>query len=236
MIEFKAENIYIIGDTHNFKNPYELLAKHYKFKNFIMIHVGDIGVGVDAINIDKSVAEQLNEYCIENNGIFIGIRGNHDDPSLFGEQSVLNQSNVHFVSDYTYMKINNKVCLFAGGAISIDRIDREIGVDYWIDEPFKLPENYIELPQCDVLITHSSPINFQPNDGLGRIRGVLEKDPPLKNELIKERDLIQRLVDHINCSQVYYGHFHEVFSEYVEGVYARCLDINEVLDVTYNFI
>lgn len=233
MIEHNSDNIYFIGDTHEL--DFVDVLEHYKLKDFILIHVGDTGTGFSKFSVDQARVGFLQKYCNENNGQIFLIRGNHDDPKYFVENSPLSSSRVTFLPDYTYLKINGKVCLFVGGAISIDRQDRMLGEDYWQDEIFVLSENYNELPQCDVLVTHSSPLSCPPMDGLSRISGWFKNDPTLKEELIKERLDIEKLYLHVNCAQLYYGHFHMTSSYYDHGCFHRCLDINEIVDVTRNF-
>lgn len=233
MIEHNADNIYFIGDTHDLN--FVSILDHYKLKDFILIHVGDTGTGFNKFSVDQARVGFLQKYCNENNGQIFLIRGNHDDPKYFIEKSPLSSSRVTFLPDYTYLKINGKVCLFVGGAISIDRTYRTSGIDYWADEPFILNENYAELPQCDVLVTHSSPTCCFPNDGFSRIAGWLKEDPALRPLLIEERQNIEKLYDHVNCSQLYYGHFHDTQSHYFNGCWHRCLNINEIFDATYEF-
>ena len=109
---------------------------------------------------------------------------------------------------------------------------RTEGIDYWKDEGFVLPQDYQELPPCDVLITHSAPSDVLEYEDLTRISGWFKNDPSLKEELIEERRLIRKLYEHVNCSNNWFGHFHAVSSVRIDGTWFRGLDINEVLDIT----
>ena len=237
MEELRAENVYVIGDTHSLL--FRSILEHYQLKDFILIHVGDVGVGFtekkpsyNHFNFDKKLIGHLDSYCKENNGRILIIRGNHDLPSAFIENSPYNTEFVKFLPDYTYKLINGKVFLFVGGAISIDRQLRTEGIDYWKDEGFFLPKDCQELPQCDVLITHCPPQDAMEYEDLNRISGWFKNDPMLKEELIEERRLIRKLSEHVNCSHVFYGHMHVTSSIRMDGTWFRGLDINEVLDVT----
>jgi len=230
MEELQAENIYLISDTHTLS--FADILEHYKLKNFVLCHCGDIAIGFGAFHKDLKCIKELNDYCKVNNGIVIITRGNHDLPSVFIEDSPYNTEFVKFLPDYTYKLINGKVFLFAGGAISIDRQLRTEGIDYWKDEGFVLPKDYQELPPCDVLITHCPPQDAMEYEDLHRISGWFKNDPTLKEELIEERRNIRKLSNHVNARCVFAGHMHVTSSIRIDGTWFRGLDINEVLDVT----
>jgi hypothetical protein len=235
MTEYQADNIYFIGDTHTLAFFHKL--EEFDFKDFILIHVGDAGEGFAGCEYnDRHDLARLNEFCTKNNGRILIVRGNHSNPAFYRPDHWSTEfDKITFVPDYTYLNINGKICLFVGGAISIDRTQRIAGIDYWEDEVFVLREDYTQLPQCDVLVTHSSPISAYPNDGLAAIKHWLDRDPPLREELIEERKNIQLLFDHVYCNKLFYGHFHHSASIYSEGCYMRCLNIDEIFDATYEF-
>ena len=231
MEELRAENILLFGDSHTL--DFVCILEHYKLENFIMIGVGDHGeMGSDRTN--EKYLNFLQKYCTLHNGRILITRGNHSNPAFFTEQHWANKnySKISFLPDYTYKVINGKVFLFAGGAVSIDRQLRTEGVDYWKNEGFFLPKDYQELPQCDVLITHSPPQDAMEYEDLNRISGWFKNDPMLKEELIEERRLIRKLSEHSNARCVFYGHMHITSSVRVDGTWFRGLDINEVLDIT----
>jgi len=230
--ELTASHVFVCGDTHTLN--FLSIIEHYNLKNFILIHVGDIGTGFDSRQLDDYTLDELNEYCRINNGRILAIRGNHDDPAAFTSNSRYNREFIEFIPDYTYRTINGKVFLFVGGATSIDRTQRIVGKSYWIDEKFVLPDTYESLAPCDVLVTHSAPLDVYPSDGLSRIAGWFKLDPTLKEELIEERTLIRKLYETVHPSINLYGHFHASVSERIDGTWFRCLDINEILDITHD--
>jgi predicted phosphodiesterase len=231
-MNFSADNIYAIGDTHTL--DYVDILTHYDFCNFVLIHMGDAGEGFDSRSLDESRIDALISFCEERNGHILTVRGNHSNPEFYKPGHWASKSDrVQFVPDYTYHTINGSKFLFVGGATSIDRAQRTVGFDYWLDEGFALPDDYINtLASCDVLVTHSCPIAAPPHDGLSRISGWFRDDPTLREELIAERQKIQQLYEQVNPKINLYGHFHETLSERIDGTWFRCLDINEVLDIT----
>lgn len=231
MREIVADNIYALGDTHTL-NFVDIL-QHYEIKDFVLIHVGDAGEGFGHITTDKYDLDRIHKYLEENNGQLLVVRGNHSDTSFYRPNHWTSvYKKITFVPDFTYYRINGSVFLLAGGATSIDRVTRIVGEDYWVDEKFVLPEQLESLEQCDVLITHSTPLIAFPNDGFANIAGWFKNDPTLKEELIKEREDIQKLYEQVNPKAVVYGHFHKTVSEYIDGTWFRCLDINELIDLS----
>lgn len=234
MIKLESENIYLIGDTHGLR--FIDLLKHYGIKDFILIHVGDAGEGFQHTASDRYDVDRLDKYCAENNGQILVVRGNHSDPAFYHKSHWSSSfSRITFVPDYSYYTINGKVFLFVGGATSIDRVVRIENKSWWRGETFILPDDYPTLDNCDVLITHSSGSSEYPVDGLSRISGWFKNNPTLKEDLIAERNNIQKLYDHVNPSiGHWYGHFHFSSIEYnpTNGSIQRCLDINEVVDIS----
>lgn len=235
MEKLNAENVYCIGDTHTL--AFVSLLIHFKLKDFILIHVGDAGEGFSKnieFKVDNIYLDNLEDYCERHNGRILIVRGNHSNPEYYTDSHWTREKykRVTFVKDYTYLSINDNTFLFAGGAVSIDRNARFINHDYWADEGFNLPDNYTDLSVCDVLITHSVTIDAPPIGGLDRIAGWFKNDPSLRYELIEEREKIKKLVDQVKPKINLYGHFHNTYSERIEGTWFRGLDINELLDIT----
>lgn len=228
---YNKNSVYALGDTHSL--DFEVLLKHYNLKDFVLIHCGDAGEGFNQPFIDEFNLDCLEKYCEENDGDILIVRGNHSNPIFYKPNHwTTKYKRVTFVPDYTYYAINGKVVLFVGGATSIDRTLRTVNKDYWVNETFILRDDYKALPQADILVTHSCPLEAPPNDGLSKIAWYLKNDPALRDDLIKERQEISLLYKHVNPSNLFHGHFHESTSEYIDGTWFRCFDINELVDVT----
>lgn len=233
MEKFVTENLFILGDTHSLR--FEYLLRLHTLENFILIHVGDCGAGFEHTMVEVRYLDHIQKYCEKHNGRVFFTRGNHDDPECWKLDHTFNKifDRLEFVPDYTYKSINNNIFLFAGGAISIDRKFRTQGKDYWKDEVFVLPDDYETLPQCDVLITHSAGIHQPPYDGLTRIQDFFIKDAHLPDELIEERKLIEKLYYQVLPRKAHYwGHFHYPQNEFVNNTHWRCLNIDELADIT----
>lgn len=215
----------IVGDTHGNWDQIFSRLDQYSITNSYLIHVGDIGLGFVHPNKQNETLKLTNSRFKKRGIKFMGIRGNHDDPSFFrGDYSY---SNMDFLPDYTLRELNGEKFLFVGGAISIDRQCRVLGQSYWIDESFVLRTDLAQ--KCDVLITHSAPYWLGPFDKQG-IAGWCEKDKLLWDECYKERLELDELVKLCKPSRLYCGHFH--MSSWIDHreCYARILDINEIAE------
>lgn len=227
------DRIFVWGDCHN--SPGILLWKqtNYDIRNSLFINVGDFCIGINEPEYDYTMLRNLEmNLNLRNNDLWV-VRGNHDNPSVFRPETCgfYNNSRVKFLSDYTYRTVNGKKFLFVGGAISIDRKRSVEGLNYWKDENFVLHEDYKNLEKCDVLITHSAPLEAFPSDGFGRIQHWFIEDPSLPNEFIKEREDISTLFHIVEPKKCCYGHFHLSNFEQLRGCDMKCLDINELYEL-----
>lgn len=232
------ENIFAIGDTHSL--DFVDLLEYYVLDNFILIHVGDAGEGYGGQSLaDDYHLGQLEKYCEKNNGKILIVRGNHSNPDYYFPPHWTEKfKHISFVPDYTYLTLNDKKFLFVGGGLSIDRVRslqemRDGGfTSYWKNENFILPEFYHELPKCDVLVTHIPTTKTYPFVGFDRIRYYLLNDPPLEQELVEEKEKAYKLCQQVKPKLSLFGHWHTSHTEEIDGILYKCLDINEVVDLT----
>lgn len=197
--------ICILGDVHG---RYEFLkAKiiNAKLRNCCIICVGDLGIGfANSHDEELKALETLNSFFEKQNINFLSIRGNHDDPAYFNNNTKF--SHIELLPDYTTRVLNGETFLFAGGAHSIDRYRRQQENDkWWVDEPFVLKPELIK--DCDVLITHSAPTWLFPR----KLENYMfsPNDTTLVNDCIQEKYDIDLLLKKCNASRIYTGHFHE---------------------------
>lgn len=218
--------IYIIGDVHGdyrfLKNLIRMVSN--KDKTSLIIHVGDFGCGMVA----NSSQILLNQEANDHNVVIYTIRGNHDDPRYFTEGQ--SYKSLKFIPDYTYEKINGYTFAFVGGATSIDRHSRRMGIDLFEGEELRPGP----LRKADVLIAHTAPTYTAPIDSPYRLSQVIRaycSNPKfhdqLHHDLTKERRLMDDIVQGIEPAHLYYGHFHTSASGHENGMRWRLLHINE---------
>lgn len=228
-----AENVYGIGDTHSL--TFDGIMGHYEIENFILIHVGDCGMGFEFPSRDLDALSELNDYCEAHNGILIMIRGNHDRPQCW-ENTYFTEvfDRIKFAKDYDRYLINGKNVLFVGGAVSIDRTLRVPEISWFGGEEFWLADDYKYLDPCDVLVTHTRGKHQPPYEKYANQR-IIQRDHTLLDDLDEEAILVEKLYNQVKPKLHIWGHFHETTDMVVDDSRWRCLDINEVWDMTPMF-
>lgn len=232
------ESILMMGDIHG---DYFFLKRYLGIaKNSLLIQVGDFGLGFKQHVSENLMLEVINDICVENNNHLLVIRGNHDDPSAWEDGSDYNKelSNILFIPDYTHININEKDVLFVGGAVSVDRTIRSEGSSWWPDEVLKpIPD---KLKPCDILITHTCPsYHNKPCKVDEFLRGYVERDLDLLDDLVEERSLVDEIVEIVKPKLNVHGHFHNAVVSEKEFEWGVCkfqtLDISELLEFTKYF-
>ena len=217
--------IYILGDTHGHWLRFFQDVERLDIRDALVIHVGDVGVGFSSQEGEYTKLHNLNKKLAERNINMIAIRGNHDEPQYFSDNTTF--SHLELLRDYTTREINGEKFLFVGGAISVDRYYRSSGIDYWPEEAFVLDEE--KAQKCDVLITHTAPSWIGPSHHNGFCVQFFGNDPKLKEELGEEREKMNRLFELTRPNHLFCGHFHTSECKYNSGCWGRILDINELI-------
>jgi hypothetical protein len=236
--EINTGLVVLVGDTHGEYAALFRKIDHLKIRNSLLVSVGDNGLGFPGYN--ENYVLKINKEFKKRGIECLMIRGNHDRPDMFLGQNI--HSNFKLIPDYTVMKINGETWQFVGGAISVDRKSLEYngtptrieGKSYWSDEPFVLHEK--KAVECDVLITHTSPTWIGPNEKGAFVRSFYERDPHLRDELIKERKQMNELFNICRPKKAFFGHFHTSetvhYSNQKYCCLGRILDILEMVEYT----
>jgi len=255
VVEELQKGFIVIGDTHGNHRFISHRIKSLKLSNFILLHVGDFGVGFEK-NHHTELLElrRLNDTLASFNSHLYVIRGNHDDPNYFtGEH---NYSHLHLMPDYSVIDVNGDKILMVGGAVSIDRKQRKNdmlansvkGIDqpsYWYDEIFKLDVDKLkDLEDITYVVTHSCPKYVSPINDFNNHFGshgmlvehfVVEGDSTLKNDLNIEREDIATMYDILvqknKIKKWFYGHFHTSNAEYYGETDFITVNINQFYNV-----
>jgi len=232
-IKLNTSQLYLLGDIHA---KFDILEKYIELlpNDVAIIQVGDYGIGFKSFAEDYEQQFHINEKLANKNIKMFVIRGNHDDPSKFVEDSDMNFSYITFLPDYTTLEVNDKRILCVGGAISVDRADRIDKISYWIDEIFRLPDDMAAIStDYDILVTHASAKGMPPFT-TGNIRSYIVDDPKLEADLLQERNQILQLLRHLKqgpLTHMYFGHYHQYLAGRCEGVFYRGLMIGEMVSI-----
>lgn len=234
-------NIVTIGDIHGEFNKITFkINSQYNIRNSICIFCGDCGFGFHKPNYYNNVLKKINAILKKNNNHYIFLRGNHDNPSYFNDE--IKYTNIKLVSDYSTIKTPTKLCLLIGGGISIDRIIRNVNIDYWIDEKFIYDEEKLidlfqnnELDKVTHVFTHSNPDFCYPITN-ENIMSWLKSDITLLSDINIERENHSKIYEYLiknnhNIKEWLCGHYHESKFEYINNTKFRILDVDEVYNV-----
>lgn len=207
------------------------------------VQVGDFGVGFDSpLETYNELLDLQRDLLSANSHLWI-IRGNHDNPAFWGENGYL-FSNIHFVKDNTLMSLDDKLCFFAGGAISIDRSKRISGVSYWKGEEYVFDASVINnitnsVPSysIDLVFTHDiylplTNLKFLSSDV---VKNWENRDPFLSHDLTAQQYqfklLYESLLTVTSGFKWYHGHYHESYTQYDDKIMTCCLNELEFKEI-----
>lgn len=223
------------GDVHGNFKFLSWLVKAHKIEESAIIQVGDFGIGFDPPEVDRKNLERLSLTLKKQNVLLYVVRGNHDDPSYF-DGNFTDFDNIFLVPDYSVIRIGEKNHLFVGGAISVDRTSRTLGVDMWKGEEFILDESRLEgLTGIDVLVTHNCMSFLTPVTVNSNILKFCESDPDLLTDISRERmaiSLMWHILARENLNKIelhVYGHYHFSHTTFVEDTKHVLLGIEKTL-------
>lgn len=206
------------------------------------VQVGDFGVGFDSPYETYIALSDLNFDLMYRNSHLWVIRGNHDNPSFWGENGY-SFTNIHFVIDNTIMEIDGKLCFLAGGAISIDRTRRIPGVSYWKGEEYIYNPSAFENVEkfssysIDIVFTHDvylqiSSMKFLNSD---MVKSWEDRDSKLSMDLVAQQYqfklLYESLIKVSTDFKWYHGHYHESNSYYNDKCMTCCLNELEFKEI-----
>lgn len=229
MIQLDNEKpILLLGDNHGAWAELFYNIDIKQIQNCYIISVGDIGIGFNPKR-DKERCASLNDTFKQKNINFLGIRGNHDDPSYFTGDKRICLNNFELIDDYTVCEYNSKIIQFIGGAVSIDRTGRTKGVSYWENEGVVF--NKDACKKVDILVTHTAPSYCFPQQLNEMVYGWAKEDAYLLEDLTDERAVMDEIFKLCTPRQHYYGHFHSSYTECINGCHHKLLEINELVEM-----
>lgn len=222
------KQILFLGDIHGNWNELLFKIQLKKISNANIISVGDLGMGFNS-NQDRITSGLLDKEFKQNNIKFYGIRGNHDDPSFFKGNDRVCLDNFELVEDYSILKYNSKAIQLIGGAVSVDRTGRRVGVSHWEDEGVVF--NRDACQKVDILVTHTAPSYCFPQQFNEIVYGWAREDAYLIEDLTEERAVMDEIFKLCSPSLHFYGHFHSSWAEKINECTSRLLDINEIYEL-----
>ena len=202
--------------------------------NFVQL--GDFGLGFEKPKKDHDRLTTINHFLKEKDSHLWVIRGNHDNPGFWQWGCGYQFSNIHFVPDDSIVKLDDKLCYFAGGAVSVDRSRRTQGIDYWAGEICNESNLLGFKERIDILFTHDV---YHPVSPFGTTSDTLkywcERDENLMGDILNSQNSMMSLyhvVYDINPNfSWYHGHYHESHVTNNNGQVVHSLGILEFKEV-----
>ena len=231
----------LIGDLHGGYPELLYKIKKYKLENTSFIQVGDWGLGFQRRELDLKALVQIDSFLQEQANRLYIIRGNHDNKWFWDNRDALKLQQIVLVQDYELLAIDGKKILFIGGGISIDRIGRTEGQDYWKDEGVNFDTLRLQsacLKGVDITVTHIAPQEAWPHVLNDLVHHYIDQEKLagrylLSTELEHERQVMSNVLAAVKaagCKEWYYGHYHESYVEDKDGMNFRCLGIQEIYE------
>ncbi len=229
----------IIGDLHG--GYPEILYKIKKFglEKTVFIQVGDWGLGFQHRDLDIKALSQIDKFLKEKENHLYILRGNHDNKWFWDHRDSFDLQYVKLVQDYEVLEIENQRVFFIGGGISIDRLNRTSGKDYWPDEEIIFDEAMLQSAcarDIDIAISHVAPKETWPYTFDPIVLNFVKEmaaGKDLATDLENERQTMSQIYSSLKaagCREWYYGHYHESHMEEREGVIFRCVVIQEMYE------
>jgi len=230
----------VIGDVHG--NWRDLAERVYAsgIHGAHIIQVGDFGLGFNTPQRERELLAPLHRALLNTESVLHVIRGNHDDPAYWrpAHSHGWHYDTIRLVPDYTVLSVPGARILCVGGALSIDRILRRRNHGYWPDEGVVLDEG--RLAALNLLglwgvITHTAPDIAPPVAIDSSVRGYLDIDLPLADDLRRERAALTQLYEVVRTRTSIptwvYGHFHAHAEALHEGTRFILADVMQWLDI-----
>ncbi|MCU0750384.1 MAG: hypothetical protein MUF13_12640 [Akkermansiaceae bacterium] len=221
-------NTYLLGDHHtNYDQLLQALLRN-GWRDARIIHVGDGEEGYPG-KWDDETAQRLDKGFSALGIEYLSIRGNHSNPHVFDGSILL--PNFKLLPDYSRLEINGESWLFVGGAVSINRIERELGKTWWVEEDMVLREDLAH--PADVLVTHAGPSWLCPPTNL-MVEAFIRSEEAigcnsLRQELADEQVRHDRLFDLVKPRHWYFGHYHHRADHQHEGCTIKQLGLADVV-------
>ena len=230
----------VVGDVHG--NWRDLAERVYTsgVHGAHIIQVGDFGLGFNTPQRERELLAPLHRALRNTESVLHVVRGNHDDPAYWrpGHNHHWQYDTIRLVPDYTVLSVQGARILCVGGALSIDRILRRRNHSYWPDEGVVLDEGHLaalNLTDLWGVITHTAPDIAPPFAIDSSVRGYLDIDPPLADDLRHERAALTQLCTMVRTRTSIptwaYGHFHGHAEVLHEGTRFILADVVQWLDI-----
>jgi len=215
------------GDTHG--NPWAiqyLFEVAFQYECDKIFQLGDFGFWEHEYG-GPEFLDVTSEFATLNNIPFYWLDGNHENHTMLHKNysdKVVDDGMWEIRKNLYYSPRGNRFTwdgvdfMSFGGAFSIDRSMRRVGTSFWFEEEIEAAQITAAIKDkstVDVLLCHDLPAGvdmamLMANKG-GQYRVIREAE--------KGRQQLRRLVKTIQPTQIYHGHYHINYVQYVDYGY-----------------
>lgn len=212
--------VLLVGDLHGSPDALvEAFQMAYEHRVQAIIQLGDYGYGwrLDG-NGECSFAELTSEMALEASIPFYFIDGNHENFDLL-ETKPVGSDGLRLVAWMVWhiprgatLKVGETTFLALGGAYSVDKPHRTLGVSWWPQEMITQDDvdKAILAGPADVLLTHDVPYGIQDDleliSRLNSMFGIGAAERSLDNQR-----LISKVLASCGAQRVFHGHLHRAY-------------------------
>ena len=198
------------GDTHGDIYYHKQSISNAQNRNIPHLHLGDVNMGSNAY-------DYLDPY---DPTMVMCLRGNHEEHAIAKKHS-------HFLPSYGVLRFKTWTAFYLSGAYSIDKSEREPGVDWHHDEELTFLELMLATKlyayvKPDVIFSHEAPAGIPAQMG---IKGMKFDIPFGINSPTSQALSIMHGLH--KPKHHWFGHWHKKAIKVIDGCVFRCLDINQ---------
>lgn len=233
--------VYALGDLHGAFERMERLIEKYGLNDAHIIVLGDIGLGFFPMEETEDL-EALNERCRVAHTTLWFLRGNHDDPSYWQEpkksQFETTYSNIRLLAQGP-LWVNDELHYAFPGGVTVDR-ERRIryelaghGKQHWegnevvFNEVLPSPK-----PKIKCVLAHTG--HVPPTNSRGLVDFFCTWDDKLEEDLDKEQQVVDKVINTLHPDWYIYGHFHNHWKAVQSTPKQLTLDIMELVRLDYD--
>lgn len=222
--------LFVCGDTHGFSSDFRKIRNFNKehakelTKDDVLVQLGDAGWIWYALGTNKEQEYWLN-WLATRKYIVAVVPGNHENyDEIFklpltekwgGKARYLESKGrfgegvIYFLERGEIYTIDGKTIWCFGGALSIDKDDRTLGINYWEQElptwtEFEHGMNQLDSVNwtVDYIFTHTCPLNI--------VGDIIHRTPYTEGKFKDPvAEFLYEVYKKIDVKEWHFGHFHE---------------------------
>lgn len=230
----------LAGDTHGDHTAIDVIFQMASDKDADrIVQLGDFGYGfgpMDGYGRDPWL-RYVQQVCEETTREFYWLDGNHDNhPKLWSnyDSGKLQEHAplVHYMPRGSTWNFDGISVGVIGGAVSIDRNYRKIGMSYWAtetirgDEALRAEANFVSA-KVQVILSHDAPTSATGALKHGAEHDYWERILPadIKYDVKENREKLENLLRAVRPKHWFHGHYHYAYEQWILKTHMMGLDM-----------